>query len=305
MTAFARYDEIADFYAAGWTDALGDPATEGLLRLLGPVAGQRVLEIACGHGRVTRELARRGAQVTGIDLSSAMLAKAEAAEADEPLGVRYLQADVTAAGMLDADPLVAGGFDVVVCNFGLTDIDDLDGAARNAARALRPGGLLAGSLLHPCFPGGEGVSGSWPADGTYRDEGWWRAPDRQSSLRRQVGASHRTLGTYLNTFRRHGLWLDEMAEPAPDPGWTAVAGEQAARCPVFLVIRCVKAEPGNPPSPGRSVPRAGERPADPGPARPRAQPAAPKAQPRMLGPSDRGAVVAVARRQPRHAAAHL
>ncbi|HEY1920051.1 MAG TPA: class I SAM-dependent methyltransferase [Streptosporangiaceae bacterium] len=242
MTSTARYDEIADFYATGWADDLDDPATDGLLRLLGPVTGRRVLEVACGHGRVSRELARRGAQVTAVDISAGLLAKAQAAERDEPLGVRYLRADVTAPELLAGD-----SFDVVVCNFGLTDIDDLDGAVRNAARALRPGGIFVGSLLHPCFPGGDGVSGSWPADGSYRDEGWWRAPGRLSSLRRQVGASHRTLGTYLNTFRRHGLWLDEMAEPAPDPTWTAVAGEQAARCPVFLVVRCVKAEPADPP----------------------------------------------------------
>jgi hypothetical protein len=31
------------------------------------------------------------------------------------------------------------------------------------------------SILHPCFPGGGEISGSWPAGGSYRDEGWWRA----------------------------------------------------------------------------------------------------------------------------------
>jgi hypothetical protein len=53
-----------------------------------------------------------------------------------------------------------------------------------------------------------------------------------------VGANHRTLATYLNTLRRHGLWLDEVAEPEPDPGWATRAAD-AARGPVFLVLRCV------------------------------------------------------------------
>lgn len=48
-TGPARYDDVADFYAAGWTDDLGDSVSAGLLRLLGPAAGRRVLEIACGH----------------------------------------------------------------------------------------------------------------------------------------------------------------------------------------------------------------------------------------------------------------
>jgi SAM-dependent methyltransferase len=245
-TGPARYDDVADFYAAGWTDDLGDSVSAGLLRLLGPAAGRRVLEIACGHGRISRALARGGAQVTGVDISQALIAKARSAEQAEPLGIRYLGADAAGAGLLaGTGPLAdAGGppdqetFDAVVCSFGLSDIDDLDGVIRNVRRLLRPGGCFVCSLLHPCFPGGPGVSGSWPSGGTYRDEGWWRAGDELSTLRRQVGANHRTLATYLNTLRRHGLWLDEVAEPEPDPGWATTAAD-AARGPVFLVVRCV------------------------------------------------------------------
>ncbi|GAA2828535.1 hypothetical protein GCM10020220_016760 [Nonomuraea rubra] len=91
----ARYDEVADFYAAGWTDDLDDPASRRLLDLVEPVGGRRVLEIACGHGRISRALARRGAQVVGADISAALIAKAEAAERESPLGIRYLHADVT------------------------------------------------------------------------------------------------------------------------------------------------------------------------------------------------------------------
>jgi hypothetical protein len=36
-----------------------------------------------------------------------------------------------------------------------------------------------------------------------------------AALRRQVGAQHRMLSSYLNAFRRHGLWLDELREPVP------------------------------------------------------------------------------------------
>ncbi|MEU6715598.1 class I SAM-dependent methyltransferase [Nonomuraea sp. NPDC046802] len=282
MAAEARYDDVADFYADGWTDTIDDPASVRLLALLEPVAGRRVLEIACGHGRISRQLARRGAAVVGADISAPLVGKAVDAERDAPLGIRYVVADVTRPGFLAAAvPAPAPGtpapaapatrelgtpepatttpelgtpepaapaapepnaFDAVVCSFGLSDIDDLDGAIATAARALRPGGVFVCSILHPCFPGGRNVSGSWPGDARYHAEGWWRADGELSSLRRQVGANHRTLSTYLNAFRNHGLWLDEMAEPEPAQAWAATRAD-AARFPVFLVLRCVKQGP--------------------------------------------------------------
>jgi SAM-dependent methyltransferase len=230
----ARYDEVADFYEAGWDDSCDDPATRSLLELAGDVAGARVLDLACGHGRVTRWLARCGAEVTGVDISARLIERALAAEHARPLGIRYLHADAAAV-----DWLPGAEFDIVTCNFGLSDIDDLDHALASAARLLRAGGQFVFSILHPCFPGGENVSGAWPAAGTYYTEGWWRADGELSSLRRQVGACHRTLATYLNTLRQHGLWLDAIAEPSPPAGWIT-ARPDAARSPVFLAARCLK-----------------------------------------------------------------
>jgi SAM-dependent methyltransferase len=231
----ARYDAVADFYAAGWTDDLGDPVSSCLLELTGAVTGRRVLDVACGHGRVSRELARRGASVLGVDISRAQIGMAEAAERGAGLGVRYVREDVGRPGLLAGEV-----FDLAVCNFGLSDIDDLDGALSAVHRLLRPGGAFVFSILHPCFPGGAEVSGSWPAGASYYDERWWQAAGSLSTLRRQVGANHRRLATYVNTLRRHGLTLDEVAEPAPAGGWAA-ARPDAAQFPVFLVARCLNA----------------------------------------------------------------
>ena len=231
--AQARYDAIADFYEAGFSQA-GDPDVLRLLDLLGPPAGLRVLDLACGHGRVTRELARRGGTVLGVDLSRTLLAKAQDAEHAEPLGVRYIDGDA-------ADPrwLAGDRFDAVVCSFGLSDIDDLDGAISTVALALRPGGVFVFSILHPCFPGGPNVSSAWPTSGSYHDEGLWFADGAHSTLRRQVGANHRTLSTYLNTLRHHGLRLDELQEPAP-PGQWSDQRPDTHRFPASLLARVVK-----------------------------------------------------------------
>lgn len=236
IMTIARYDAVADFYAEGWSDDLADPVTEGLLALLGDVNGRDVLDIACGQGHLTRGLARLGAVSTGVELSAGMIDRAIEAERADPLGIHYVQADV-------GDPVALAGhtFDAVVCRFGLSDIDDLPAAFDTVRRVLVPGGVFAFAILHPCFPGGTGVSGSWPSDGSYRDEGWWQADGERSTLRRQVGGNHRTLSTYLNTLRDHGLTLDRMAEPSPEAEWTATRPD-AARFPVFLLVRCIAAE---------------------------------------------------------------
>jgi SAM-dependent methyltransferase len=230
----ARYDAVADFYEAGFSDR-DDPVLVSLLDLLGSPNGLRVLDIACGHGRVARELARLGATVTGVDLSRALLDKAEALEGAEPLRVRYVHADVASVSELDD-----GAFDAAVCNFGLADIDDLDGALATVQRALRAGGSFVFSILHPCFSGTATVSGTWPASGRYYDEGYWIADGASSPLRRQVGANHRTLSTYVNSLSRHGLGLTTMAEPEPPTDWATDDRGDAARLPVFLVVRCTK-----------------------------------------------------------------
>ena len=232
----ARYDAVAETYAAG-PDDLSNPAAAALLELTGPVGGERVLDLACGHGVVARELARRGAAVVGLDLSSGLLDRARALESESPLGVRYVHGSAT-----DDDVLADERFDVVVSNYGLSDIDDLDGVCTTVARVLVPGGRFVFSILHPCFAGDDLASGTWPTDGTYYDEGWWRAGGALSTLRREVGANHRMLSTYVNALTSHGLAVEAMVEPPPEASWTADRPLAAAQ-PVYLVVRCLRSAP--------------------------------------------------------------
>jgi 2-polyprenyl-3-methyl-5-hydroxy-6-metoxy-1,4-benzoquinol methylase len=234
MTRSARYDEVADFYEQFAPDRYDDPPMAALLQLIGDVAGLRLLDLACGQGRLSRELARRGAQAVGIDLSAAQLEKAHAREAAQPLQIAYIHADAAAP-----DALAGARFDGVACSFGLSDIDDLDGVIATVARTLRRGGLFAFSIVHPCFPGWEPkqATSSWRPGAGYYDEGWWRFDGPARSLRAKVGANHRTLSSYLNTFTRHGLILDEIVEPPPPSDWLADP-PSVGPVPIYLVARC-------------------------------------------------------------------
>lgn len=227
-----RYDPVAEFYVNEIGDRVDDPATAALLALADLRQGSRVLDVACGQGRVSREAARRGASVIGIDVSQRLVESARAAEHHQRLGVRYVQGDVTVPTVLDGEL-----FDVILCNFGLSDIDDLDGALSTVSRALRPRGSYVFSILHPCFPGwGERASSSWPTGKGYFREGWWRPETESSAIRHRVGANHRTVATYVNALIRNDLTVDEVVEPAPPEAWTLAEPERDP-VPTFLIVR--------------------------------------------------------------------
>lgn len=226
----ARYDQIADFYDGVVGDRVDDNAgTAALLDLVGEVRGARVLDLACGQGRMARALAARGASVVGVDISGALLDKARAVGDAHALSIVYRLVDAAAPNALSGQT-----FDLVVCNFGLTDIDDLDGALATVARVLPSRGAFVFSILHPCFPGwGESAPSSWPPDSTYFDEGWWLARNR--GFRGMVGSNHRTLSTYLNLLARHKLRIEHAVEPEP----TEWAGTPPS-VPLYFVGRCCR-----------------------------------------------------------------
>src|SRR5947209_2283826 len=64
-----------------------------LITLIGDVHGQYVCDLACGQGWIARELAQRGAQVTGVDVATTLLDLARQQEEQQPLGLLYLQDD--------------------------------------------------------------------------------------------------------------------------------------------------------------------------------------------------------------------
>lgn len=115
---------------------------------LGLTPGARVLDITCGPGLYSVELARRGLHVTGIDFSPASIAYARDLAAQQRVADRctFVQADVRAAL-----PEQAGqGFDAALFIYGQLSVFTRDETARllrQTAAALRPGGKLAVELL--------------------------------------------------------------------------------------------------------------------------------------------------------------
>jgi SAM-dependent methyltransferase len=104
-------------------------------------AGQRILEVGCGCGQATVEIARRVAPtgaVTGIDVSTAMLQRARANARDA--GVTHVHFENADA---QTHAFVADSFDVLYSRFGVMFFANPDAAFANLRTALKPGGRLA------------------------------------------------------------------------------------------------------------------------------------------------------------------
>jgi 2-polyprenyl-6-hydroxyphenyl methylase / 3-demethylubiquinone-9 3-methyltransferase len=117
-----------------------NPARVGFLerRLtehFGSPQGLRVLDVGCGGGLLAEELAQRGCAVTGVDPSRGSLEVARNHARAAGLRIEYVY------GTAERLPIEDGAFDAVVCCDVLEHVDDVGGAVREAARALRPGGL--------------------------------------------------------------------------------------------------------------------------------------------------------------------
>jgi ubiquinone/menaquinone biosynthesis C-methylase UbiE len=105
--------------------------------------GERVLDVACGTGVVTRAAAERagsGGHVAGIDLNPGMIAVARSLPPAAGAAIEWHEASALAL------PFTASSFDVVLCQQGLQFFPDKALALREMRRVLRPGGRLALSV---------------------------------------------------------------------------------------------------------------------------------------------------------------
>lgn len=121
-------------------DAMFVPLTEALFAPLALPAGASVLDIGCGAGATTLEVARRvgpAGRVTGADISAPLLAVARdraAAEAPGAAPIRFIEADVETADL--------GRVDQILSRFGVMFFQDSARAFANVRRMLEPGGRL-------------------------------------------------------------------------------------------------------------------------------------------------------------------
>lgn len=155
-----RWDEKA----AAWDEAIGADGNQFHRVLIAPTvtdllamkSGEHLLDVACGNGQFSRQMAATGVDVVAVDSSTVFLERArqhtQGAGTEIEQRITYHQVDAT-----DEEALLtcgaSGSFDAAVCNNALMDMATIEPLFRSLFTLLRSGGRFVFAVSHPCFNG--------------------------------------------------------------------------------------------------------------------------------------------------------
>ncbi len=222
----------------------------GAERLLSPAGGKRYLDIACGEGAFTRQLARKPAvHVAGFDVAPSLI---ERAKTRAPKNADYAVADARNFAV----KYPTASFDGATCILAIQNIDDIAPVFRDASKVLKSGARFVLVMNHPAFR-------------QLRQSGWGWDENRKLQYRRVdkylgsydvpvqahpgskpgvvTHSYHRPLQDYVRALAANGFVIENLEEwtshKTSDSGPKAKA-ENAARneIPMFLALVAIKKE---------------------------------------------------------------
>ncbi len=222
-----------------------DPA---LWSLLGDVSGLSVLDAGCGNGYLSRLLAKKGADVSGVDFSKPFIEYCKEAESELKLGCKFVQASLTNLNGFDSET-----FDIAVSNIVMVDVLDYRTAFKEIARVLKDDGRFIWSNVHPVFGRASG-SGDirFPNDSRRNESRYLKMVDRYFDSGGELNTWFsnptwqiiRTLEEYSKALKEAGFVISEIQEPRPtpeviqqNPGFLAF---DADRWTHFIIFECLK-----------------------------------------------------------------
>ncbi|HEU5085228.1 MAG TPA: methyltransferase domain-containing protein [Acidimicrobiales bacterium] len=203
---------------------------EDALRLLGDVAGKRVLDLGCGAGRNAVALARAGARVIAVDDDPAQVAEARQAVDAADQKVELHHSPLAELAFLRADTI-----DAVVSVYALARVADVGRVFRQLHRVLRPEHSLVVSVPHPTYalldPGSDHPL-------RIRRSAFDEQPYAEDDPRH--GTHARSTGALFTELTRAGFRVDHVLEPAATgsggPHWSPAM----QHVPATLILRARK-----------------------------------------------------------------
>lgn len=243
---------------AGWYNQLLEEGEDtyqekvikpNLLRLLELKPGESVIDIGCGQGYFSRELAKAGAKVLGVDIAAELidLAKTQSGKNENYL---VLSAEKL-SGIKDES------FDAGICVLALQNIKDLSAAVSEMARVIKPGGRAVLVLNHPTFR--VPSASAWDFDEKKsiqyrRIEGYMSEISQKVDMTQGVKdptkkkftySFHHPLQVYFKAFYKSGLVVSRLEEwishKTSDKGTRKPAEDKARKeIPLFMCIEVRK-----------------------------------------------------------------
>jgi SAM-dependent methyltransferase len=224
-----HYDSFAENYSTENESGLLNAYYErpAMIGLAGDVDGRRILDAGCGSGPLSAALRAKGAIVTGVDGSPAMLELARQRLGDD---VALHVADLSRPLPFDD-----GAFDDVVASLVLHYLRDWEAPLRELRRVLRPGGRLILSVNHPTVYKVLYPEADYFALTEYSEENTF---DGQSAV---LTFWHRPLSAMTAAFTEAGFRVSVISEPpfSPDTPRELLedfADRTAFLCFIFFVL---------------------------------------------------------------------
>lgn len=213
-----------------------------LLRLMDIKGGEKIIDIACGQGFFSREIAKIGANVVGADISLELIKIAR--ERSRGMKIDYFVSSADKISKSDAE------FDKAVIVLALQDMENLSGVISEASRILKSDGELFIVINHPAFRIPK--RSAWGFDGKtgrqfrqideYMSEARVKMEVHPGVDKNQATTSfHRPLQTYFKVFQKAGLVVSRLEEwvstKQSEPGPRADAENKARReFPMFMAL---------------------------------------------------------------------
>lgn len=225
LTNRAYWDRTSDEYQERHKDFIRQPEPrwgvwqipEADLGVLGDVAGKDVLELGCGAAQWSILLAKQGARPVGLDNSERQLEHARRLMSEDGVDFPLIHSSA------EEVPLPDGSFDVVFCDHGAFTFANPYKLVPEAARLLRPGGLLAFSHSSPFVAVCEGKDERVHPTLT-RDYFGLHEQDNGEVVTYEL-----PYGEWIRLFRDNGFVVEDLIEPRPAPDATSTYWDEGER----------------------------------------------------------------------------
>ena len=217
-----------------------------IMDMLGDMRGKLVLDLGCGSGEYALALARKGAKVTGLDISGKCLELVREKAGKDNTEIELVQGSVSKAGFLKGRQ-----YDMIFSSTTMHYVKDIAGVFEQAWGLLKPNGTFLLSVVHPFYTATYPLADYKNVD-KYATFGLryfnhkvrkYVPPWAKFCTVNHCICYHHTMEDYFNALNGAGFTIESLVEPEP----LEMLKEKRPRryyemmnTPVFIVFKCAK-----------------------------------------------------------------